>query len=80
MNSTLTVACANKVSTKKIGLVGKLLRTLAVRQQVTKSTLVVTISITGKEKTEADNTSRYVVNKLNRKDRYLTNEKKLFIF
>ena len=57
-DNTPTIAWTNKLSTKKSGLAGRLLRALAIRQQATKSAPVVTVSIAGKTITEVDNASR----------------------
>ena len=79
-DNTPIVAWANKLSSKKSSLTGRLLRVLVIRQQVTKSALAVTASITGKNNTEADNTSRWFINSFNKNDKQLTNEKYLFHF
>lgn len=47
---------------------------------MTKSALAVTASITGKNNTETDNTSRWFINSFNKNDKQLTNEKYLFHF
>ena len=79
-DNTPTVAWANKLSAKKSGLTGQLLRTLALQQQATKAAPAVTASIAGKSNTEADNASRWFINWFNKKDKQLTNEKKNTLF
>ena len=79
-DNTPTVAWANKLSAKKSRLAGRLLRALALRQQATKSAPAVTASIAGIANIEADNASRWFINRFNKKDKQLTNENNLLYF
>ena len=80
MDNTPTVVWANKLSVKHSGFAGRLLRALAIRQQATKSAPGVTASIARKTNTEADNASRWFIDRFNKKDKQLTNRKIIIYF
>ena len=71
-DNTPTVAWATRLSSKSM-LAGRLLRALAVRQYIAKSSPVVTAHIKGTNNIRADNASRWFNNHRNHKDPILSN-------
>ena len=73
-DNTPTVSWATKLCAKNSMLAGRLLRALALRNNITKASPVVTASIPGKNNIRADNASRWFDSLFNKKYLKLTDK------